>query len=159
MAVNGWQDAGCFMHWHDFCPPGHPERNQTPECPDWFFFGGYYYLVFGIGSVSRYLYSKAPLGPWICPEDNRKLLIGTNLINRHKERLVFAGAVSLSVEMPETIDKIGDIVLCTFSAFLVKRITICVHLIEPDSIRRVRRVGLGEDENSCTYTRVWLEYA
>ncbi len=71
MAPTGWQDAGCFMNWHDFCPPGHPEREQTPECPDWFFFGGYYYLVFGIGSVSRYLYSKGPLGPWTRPEDER----------------------------------------------------------------------------------------
>ncbi len=86
MAVNGWQDAGCFMHWHDFCPPGHSDRNQTPECPDWFFFGGYYYLVFGIGSVSRYLYSKAPLGPWICPEDNR----------------IPCGAVPKSAELPGT---------------------------------------------------------
>lgn len=86
MAVEGWRDAGCFMHWYDFCPPGHPDRNQTPECPDWFFFGGYYYLVFGIGSVSRYLYSKEPIGPWICPEDDR----------------IPCGSVPKSAELPGT---------------------------------------------------------
>jgi hypothetical protein len=68
MGISGWRDAGPIMRWHDHCAPDSPERRHTPECADWFRMGGYYYLVFGIGSVSRYLYSKKPFGPWTYPE-------------------------------------------------------------------------------------------
>lgn len=70
MAVTGWRDAGCIMRWNDRCAPGSPEWNKVPECADWFGIGDFFYLVFGIGSVSRYMFSKAPFGPWTCPGDN-----------------------------------------------------------------------------------------
>ncbi len=70
MAVTGWRDAGCIMRWNDWCTPGSPEWNKVPECADWFYAGGYFYLVFGIASVSRYVFSKTPFGPWTCPDDN-----------------------------------------------------------------------------------------
>ena len=70
MGISGWQDAGCAMRWHDWCEPGSPDRNKTPECADWFRMGKYWYLVFGIGSVSRYLYSERPFGPWVQPDSN-----------------------------------------------------------------------------------------
>ncbi|MCR4576376.1 MAG: hypothetical protein K5784_00520 [Clostridiales bacterium] len=71
MAITGWRDAGCIMRWNDWCTHDSPEWNKVPECADWFHAGGYYYLVFGIASVSRYLFSKSPFGPWTCPEDNK----------------------------------------------------------------------------------------
>ncbi|MBR4234605.1 MAG: hypothetical protein IKR85_00900 [Clostridia bacterium] len=70
MTVAGWRDAGCIMSWFDYCAPDSPDRNKTPECADWFRIGDYYYLAFGIGSVSRYLYSKKPFGTWTCPDGN-----------------------------------------------------------------------------------------
>ena len=68
MGISGWRNAGPIMRWHDHCAPDSPERRHTPECADWFRMGGYYYLVFGIGSVSRYMYSKKTFGPWTYPE-------------------------------------------------------------------------------------------
>ena len=70
MTAAGWRDAGCVMRWNDYCAPGSSELNKVPECADWFRMGDLFYLVFGIGSVSRYLISKEPFGPWICPGNN-----------------------------------------------------------------------------------------
>ena len=70
LSISGWKDAGCIMRWHDYCAPDSPDRKQTPECADWFRIGATFYLVFGIGSVSRYLYSCKPFGPWTYPENS-----------------------------------------------------------------------------------------
>ena len=56
-------DLGPLLVWED---------GNQPECPDWFAMGGYYYLVWSIGSRARYAYSRDPFGEggWIIPEDN-----------------------------------------------------------------------------------------
>ena len=70
MSVHGWREAACIMRWHDYCAPDSPHRSGKPECADWFQMGDFYYLVFGIGSISRYLISRMPYGPWTYPDHN-----------------------------------------------------------------------------------------
>ena len=59
----GFEDLGPVLRWKD---------GSQPECPDWFEMGGYYYLIWSIGGVARYAYSKKPFGEdgWTIPEDN-----------------------------------------------------------------------------------------
>lgn len=42
--------------------------NAVPECPDYFEWNGWYYLVFGQGLDTYYVKSKNPYGPWEWPE-------------------------------------------------------------------------------------------
>lgn len=65
MATDGWKDAGTVLSWGGFSDE--ENASSQPECPDYFKMGDYYYLVFGIGGVSRYVYSKKPYGRWTYP--------------------------------------------------------------------------------------------
>lgn len=47
-----------------FLIPGLP---GTPECPDYFEWNGWYYLVFSSEGVAHYRRSREPLGPWQRP--------------------------------------------------------------------------------------------
>jgi len=40
-----------------------------PECPDYFYYNGWYYLIYSPNGT-RYLMSREPFGPWIKPDDN-----------------------------------------------------------------------------------------
>ncbi|GEM_PF-4827834 len=42
--------------------------NAVPECPDYFEWNGWYYLVFGQGLDTYYVKSQSPYGPWQWPE-------------------------------------------------------------------------------------------
>jgi len=51
-----------------------PERYHGHECPDWFRMGDWYYLVFSeytTHTVTRYVMSKSPDGPWVAPDNNQ----------------------------------------------------------------------------------------
>ena len=39
-------------------------QNSTPECPDYFLWNGWYYLVYSDNSNTFYVKSKSPFGPW-----------------------------------------------------------------------------------------------
>ena len=57
-----------LKHWNQLDPflvPGYPD---VPECPDYFEWHGWYYLVFSNGAVARYRMSRQPFGPWLRPE-------------------------------------------------------------------------------------------
>jgi len=45
-------------------PPGYP---SIPECPDYFFWNGWYYLIFGLDGIAHYRMSTQPFGPWLRP--------------------------------------------------------------------------------------------
>ncbi len=60
--LNVWKYEGIFL-----LPGGEPGYGCTPECPDWFHWNGWYYLLFGIGLQTCYRMSKHPLGPWLRP--------------------------------------------------------------------------------------------
>jgi len=40
---------------------------DVPECPDYFFWKGWYYLIFSHGGTAHYRLSRRPLGPWRRP--------------------------------------------------------------------------------------------
>ncbi len=56
-----------LRHWElkePFLVPGYL---GVPECPDFFGWNGWYYLVFSINGVARYRMSRSPFGPWLRP--------------------------------------------------------------------------------------------
>jgi hypothetical protein len=67
-------NSGCLVHlsskdlvnWtvHDPVLTGQP---STPECPDYFYWKGWYYLVYSDGSNTSYVKSKGAYGPWEAP--------------------------------------------------------------------------------------------
>jgi beta-fructofuranosidase len=44
--------------------PGLPGE---PECPDWFEWNGFYYLLFSHEGIAHYRIARDPLGPWLRP--------------------------------------------------------------------------------------------
>jgi beta-fructofuranosidase len=57
-------DLRRWEHRGPFLIPGLP---GVPECPDFFAWNGWHYLVFSNGGVARYRMARGPLGPWIRP--------------------------------------------------------------------------------------------
>lgn len=56
-----------LRHWairEPFILPGLP---GVPECPDYFVWNGWYYLIFSHGGVAHYRLSRQPFGPWLRP--------------------------------------------------------------------------------------------
>lgn len=69
------QRGGCLAHltssdlWHwvqqpPFIVPGYTDQ---PECADYFFWNGWYYLVFSNNGIARYRMSRNFNGPWAKP--------------------------------------------------------------------------------------------
>lgn len=48
-------------------PGGQPGHGSIPECPDYFKWHDWYYLVFGLDGVAHYRMSRQPHGPWLRP--------------------------------------------------------------------------------------------
>ncbi len=48
-------------------PGSQPGHASIPECPDYFHWNGWYYLVFGLDGVAHYRMSRQPFGPWLRP--------------------------------------------------------------------------------------------
>ena len=65
--------GGCLAHlisddlknWDLTSPFIIPGTNHIPECPDYFKWNNWYYLVFGLGGHTHYRLSQAPFGPWL----------------------------------------------------------------------------------------------
>ena len=68
--------GGCLAHlvsadlkqWENqepFIVPGLP---GAPECPDYFAWNSWYYLIFSNGGVAHYRMSREPFGPWLHPQ-------------------------------------------------------------------------------------------
>lgn len=53
---------------------------HVPECPDHFFWNGWYYLVYGQDVRTYYLKSKTPYGPWQYPESQALLEQWTSVV-------------------------------------------------------------------------------
>jgi hypothetical protein len=56
-----------LAHWSWAEPFIIPGYTGVPECPDYFEWNGWYYLLFSIHGVAHYRMSRHPLGPWHCP--------------------------------------------------------------------------------------------
>lgn len=50
-----------------FVPGGMPGYRSVPECSDYFYWNGWYYLLFSLGLRTYYRMAKAPFGPWQKP--------------------------------------------------------------------------------------------
>lgn len=67
--------GGCLAHlvsddlrrWEMRDPFLIPGLAGAPECPDYFFWNGWYYLIFSNDLVARYRMSRQPFGPWLRP--------------------------------------------------------------------------------------------
>jgi hypothetical protein len=67
--------GGCLAHlvspdletWQVVEPFLLPGYDDAPECPDYFFWNGWYYLLFSNHLITRYRMSRTPLGPWQRP--------------------------------------------------------------------------------------------
>ena len=67
--------GGCLAHlvsrdlesWQVTDPFLIPGYTGTPECPDYFAWNDWTYLLFSIGGIAHYRMSRSPLGPWIRP--------------------------------------------------------------------------------------------
>jgi hypothetical protein len=73
-------------------PGGKPGYPSTPECPDFFYWNGWYYLVFGLDWVAHYRLSRSPRGPWLRPKvdvlDGSNLLAVMKTASFHKNRRI-----------------------------------------------------------------------
>ena len=56
-----------LRHWQQLDPFLLPDYPGEPECPDYFEWNGWYYLVFSNQATARYRMSRHPLGPWEQP--------------------------------------------------------------------------------------------
>lgn len=67
--------GGCLAHlvsadlrqWQLTTPFLIPGFTDVPECPDYFYWNEWYYLLFSNNGVARYRMSRQPLGPWVRP--------------------------------------------------------------------------------------------
>lgn len=68
--------GGCLAHlvssdlasWELEDPFLVPGFLGPPECPDYFEWNGWYYLIFSNDGIARYRMSREPLGPWLRPK-------------------------------------------------------------------------------------------
>ncbi len=72
------ENKGCLAHyiskdletWEDYGTPLYiHETADHPECPDYFFFNGRYYLIFSIKAKAHYMVSDRPFDGFIMPDD------------------------------------------------------------------------------------------
>jgi hypothetical protein len=69
---------GCLAHlissdmqdWKEAEPLVVLDIENQPECSDYFYFNGWYYLIYSNFGTARYFMSKNPFGPWETPENN-----------------------------------------------------------------------------------------
>lgn len=67
--------GGCLAHlesadleqWEPVEPFLVPGYVDVPECPDYFFWNGWYYLIFSSRGNAHYRLGRAPFGPWLRP--------------------------------------------------------------------------------------------
>lgn len=60
-----WQIEEPFL-----IPGGDAGYRSVPECPDYFHWNGWYYLLFGLGLQTHYRMSRNPFGPWFRPAND-----------------------------------------------------------------------------------------
>ena len=64
-------------HWHFQGPFLELDQDPCPECPEHFFWNGWWYLIYSQGGELQYRISRDPLGPW--QRARRDTIEGPNL--------------------------------------------------------------------------------
>ena len=67
------------------------ENSDHPECPDYFKFGGKYYLVFSIRGRARYLVSDKPFEGFVSVDDSLIPCAGVPKCAQWRDKLIFTG--------------------------------------------------------------------
>ncbi len=117
LLTTSWQNTdpeernGCLAHlvskdlenWQELSPFSIPGYTDQPECCNYFYWNGWYYLIFSNYGTAKYRYSEKPFGPWKKPKneiigsclyrvpktaafhDNRRIAVGflTKAIDGH----------------------------------------------------------------------------
>lgn len=79
-------------HWTELSDPIYIASNENqPECPDYFAFGGFYYLIFSHYGKGEYLYSDRPFDGWKKPADNRIDCKSVPKMAIWNDQIIFAG--------------------------------------------------------------------
>ncbi len=76
--TDGEETYGCLAHlqsddleeWTQLEPFITLDSKEQPECSDYFYWNGWYYLVYSNFAFATYHISRNPFGPWQSPEDN-----------------------------------------------------------------------------------------
>lgn len=76
--VGAGESRGCLAHltspdllrWTQLGPLVTLDIADQPECTDYFYRQGFYYLIYSNFGVARYFLSRSPLGPWTAPAHN-----------------------------------------------------------------------------------------
>ena len=90
--------------------------------------------------------------------DGEVVVVRGYLFFRHEEAALGARACRLFVEAAEALYYVGDVVFVRGRAFVVERVTVCLHVVEPDVVGAAR-ARFGEYEDGGRYARIGLEYA
>jgi len=85
-ATDSYKGRGCWLHakskdlknW-EILDPVYTDRSGQPECPDWFEWGGTYYVIAGHGN-GFYRVSSNPDGPWEVPVRQNILMPGATKV-------------------------------------------------------------------------------
>ncbi len=72
------ENRGCLAHlvsedmenFRELEPIYVSPTSDEPECSDYFFFNGKYYLVYSLLGIGRYMYSEKPFSDWQIPENS-----------------------------------------------------------------------------------------
>lgn len=62
-----WLVSDDLLNWTQREPFYVSDGADQPECPDYFEWNGWYYLIFSLQGVARYRRSRQPFGPWERP--------------------------------------------------------------------------------------------
>lgn len=95
------EGRGCLVHltskdlkqWNVLEPLLSGQRDD-PECPDYFFWKGWYYLIYGQGGNTYYVKSRHPYGPWEYPHTQALIEQWVNVAKTaafHNDRRIAAG--------------------------------------------------------------------
>ena len=94
------ENLGCLAHyasrdlekWEEWEKPIHiVENSDHPECPDYFRYGGKYYLVFSLRGRARYLVSQKPFDGFVSVDNELIPCAGVPKCAEWKGELVFTG--------------------------------------------------------------------
>ncbi len=93
--------VGCLAHlvsedltrWHEVESPVYiaPDWRGEPECPDYFYKDGWYYLVYSLRGIGYYQYSRHPFTDWQTPEQPVIPCKSVPKAAIWQERLIFTG--------------------------------------------------------------------
>jgi hypothetical protein len=93
--------VGCLAHlvsedltvWHELDEPIYvaPDGRGEPECPDYFYKDGFYYLVYSLRGTGYYQYSRQPFTGWQTPENPEIPCKSVPKAAEWRNRLIFTG--------------------------------------------------------------------